>query len=198
MDGAHAEQVRTILRWLKDGPPGGLPVAPDDGPLAALEAVTWRDAHDEAALERLTRWRRAACLDAPAPFPLTPAGARAWLVEQVLDIPDRLLFWVKGPDDEPLGHVGLCRFDFARRSAELDHLLRGEPGVMPGVMSASVVALGAWAFDALRLGALVLRAAPGNTKALRLARRCGFRETVRNRQAVTLRLGPAGAARQAA
>ncbi len=213
MDGAHEEQVLTIFRWLKEGPPGGLPVLADDGPLATLEAITWRDADDVPALARLARWRRAAWRDdREAP---TPALVRAWLVEQVLDIPDRLLFWVKDMADRPVGHLGLVRFDVEARTTDVGHLLRGVEGVEPGIMSAGVRALCDWAFDSLGMKALRLRVPADNARAVRLGQRCGFSEQARlrlalvrdeedegeeraEREVVTMRLLPAPPMRAAA
>jgi RimJ/RimL family protein N-acetyltransferase len=206
MDGTHEEQVLTIVRWLKDGPPGGLPVRIDDGPLASLEAITWRDANNSAALAQLTLWRQAE--QGPS---VLPGLVRAWLVEQVLDIPDRLLFWVKAPDDRPIGHVGLLRFDFAARTADLGLLLRGVEDEAPGIMSAAVRTLSAWAFDSLSLTSLCLRVPADNARAVRLGRRCGFREMARarlalvrdeeereEREMVTMRLERGNSARAAA
>jgi RimJ/RimL family protein N-acetyltransferase len=178
MHGAHGDQVTTLLRWLKDGPPGGIPVVLRARPAGHLEAVGWRDAQDPAAHQRFARWQAAAGPFATARFPATPAGGRAWLVEQILEIPDRLLFWVKA-EDTAVGHAGLCRFDFGARSAEVVHVVRGVGGVGPGVMTAAVTALCDWASEALRVAELLFRVPAENEPALRLARRCGFREAVR-------------------
>ena len=208
MDGAQEDQVLTIFRWLKDGPPGGLPMSLDDGPMACIEAVGWGDVNRSAALARLALWRQAA---RPDLAPITPALVRGWLVEQVLDIPDRLLFWVKGPDDRPLGHVGLLRFDFAARTADVGLLLRGVEGEAPGIMSAAVLTLCAWAFESLSLAAVRLRVPADNARAVRLGQRCGFQETARarlalvrdeeapeEREMVTMRLLPGRGLRKAA
>src|SRR5205823_10417851 len=133
-----------------------------------------------------------------------PGLVRAWLVEQVLDIPDRLLFWIKGPDDRPLGHLGLLRFDFTAHTADLGLLLRGVEGEAPGIMSAAVRTVCAWAFDSLSLEAVRLRVPADNARAVRLGERRGFHAMARarlalvrdeeereEREMVTLRLLPA-------
>jgi RimJ/RimL family protein N-acetyltransferase len=185
MDGA-GEQALTIVRWFKDGPPGAIPIVQHGQALGALEAITWRDAHSSAALERLLRWQESAASTLPTRFPATVAGARAWLIEQVLEVPTRLLFWVKALDGLVLGQVGLVRLDGARGTAEIGHLVRGEAGALSGALSASVATLCDWAFEALRLRSLELRVALDNEPALRLARHCGFQETRRAGEMVTL------------
>jgi RimJ/RimL family protein N-acetyltransferase len=174
MDERHRDEVRTILRWLKDGPPGAIPL-PWSGPPAALSCVTWEDAGDRAALARLARWRASAFEFFPARLPRTRGGTRRWLVEEVLDAPERILFWVCDGAGAALGHLGLARFDFAQGTAEVDDVLRGTAG-LPGLMGAAIDALAAWSFEALRLRSLLLRVLAGNDRALRLSRRCGFDE----------------------
>jgi RimJ/RimL family protein N-acetyltransferase len=178
MDGTQ-QQVRTVLRWLKEGPPGAIPVEQEGRPAALLQAVGWRDAADAQAVDRLARWREQANPYFPAQFPVTHAGTRRWLVEQLLGAPERVLFWVKGADGAALGHLGLFRFDFARRTVEIDNVVRGVMGVAPGVMGAAVAGLCAWASEALDMAGLFLRVLADNDRALRLYERCGFAEVRR-------------------
>jgi RimJ/RimL family protein N-acetyltransferase len=163
MDDRLGEQVRTLFRWLEEGPPGAIPLVAGGRP-AALQAVTWEDAGDRAALARLARWHGA-----------TPEAMRRWLCQDVLDPPERILFWVRNGDGTALGHLGLHNFAFSEASAELDNVLRGAAG-QPGLMTAATCALCTWAAEALRLRVIRLRVPADSERAQRLARRCGFAE----------------------
>ena len=96
--------VHVLLRWLKDGPQGAIPIGLEPPSRGSLQAVTWEDAGDLLALDRLSRWHAA-----PA------AGLRRWLQQVVLPCPDRLLFWVLDAQGRFLGHVGLPGSVYLRR-----------------------------------------------------------------------------------
>jgi RimJ/RimL family protein N-acetyltransferase len=223
MDDTHKQEVLTILRWLKDGPPGAIPVVQHGRQIASLVALTWRDVDEASSITLLAHWREQANPFFPAQFPVTFAGTRQWLIKQVLELPERLLFWVQVPGGEPIGHVGLFRFDFAAGTVEIDNIVRGREQIAPGVMTASVQTLCNWSFEALRMRALLLRVMSDNVRAIRLYRRCGFEEVLRTpltrvqegdvvrwvevegdqrlpvmRYQVTMRLFPAQTARRAA
>ena len=74
-----------------------------------------------------------------------------------------------------IGHVGLYRFDFDRKTCEIDNIIRGEKGI-PGVMTSAITALCRWGEEELGIQAYTLRCKVDNTKALALYKRCGFRE----------------------
>jgi RimJ/RimL family protein N-acetyltransferase len=148
MEGLAAEQVRPLLHWLKDGPLGAIPIERDGRSLGLLQAVTWEDAGDRVALERLSRWHEFAWF--PEPFPVSPASIRRWLVEQVLPVGDRILFWVKDVRGGFVGHVGLSRFDYAARAVSVsDHVSSGPSSA--GLMAAAVESLARWAAESLQL-----------------------------------------------
>ena len=58
-------------------------------------------------------------------------------------------------------------------------MIRGLPGVVPGIMEGSVRALTDWAFTRFDLSSLRLRVFADNESAGRLYRRCGFAEVDR-------------------
>src|SRR5438067_769579 len=114
-----------------------------------LEPVAWTDVERPEVTALLAKWREKANPFFPSQFPVTLEGTQRWLVKGLLETADRILFWVKTADGRPVGHVGLFRFDFDARSAEVDNIVRGEEGVAPGVMQAAIAAMLDWAFDAL-------------------------------------------------
>jgi RimJ/RimL family protein N-acetyltransferase len=147
--------------------------------MAGLDPVTWQDVDDSDSIERLARWREAAQSSFPAIFPVTLDGTRRWLIKQVLEVPDRLLFWVKSSEGEKIGHAGIYRIDFAEGSLELDNVVRGVPRVMRGAMYSSVQAILSWVFGTLRMEDVFLRVFSDSARAIQLYEHCGFRETMR-------------------
>src|SRR5437660_3760809 len=142
MEGPPAQDVRTLLRWMKEGPPGALPVEQGGRSLGCLQAVTWEDAGDPAALGRLARWH--------GPYAAAPAAARRWLVEQVLPAADRVLFWVKDVRGGFAGHAGLSRLDVAARTAALCDVVAAGPAA-DRLVAAAALALAGWARATLGL-----------------------------------------------
>jgi RimJ/RimL family protein N-acetyltransferase len=170
------DQVLATLRRLKD-PGCGYTFSLaflNNSRLAALEPVTWADADRPDAVALLARWREEAADAFPGRFPVTHAGTHLWLIQQVLRVSDRLLFWLKDSAGAPLGHLGLNRFHFEQRQAELDNVVRGVPDVQPGIMTAAVRTLLTWSFTTLQMDALALRVFADNERAVRLYERCGF------------------------
>src|SRR5262249_24949347 len=134
---------------------------------------------DAESVARLARWREAAADGFPSQFPVTVAGTQRWLLSGVLQVPDRLLFWVRTNDGRPVGHVGLYHYDSAGRTIEIDNIVRGELALAPGIMYGSVRQLVSWTFETRSMSALFLRVFSDNARAIRLYERCGFHETMR-------------------
>ena len=174
------DEVLAAIRAAKQVPPAVvLPVCRDGAVIARLEPVTWADADADAAVALLAEWRGAAADAFPSQFPVTLSGTQRWLVKQLLETPDRVLFWVTAPDGRRLGHLGLFRYDPAEREIEIDNVVRGVPGEMPGVMAAALRTLLDWTFEKLGMTAVFLRVFSDNARALRLYERLGFREILR-------------------
>jgi perosamine synthetase len=176
-----AAQVLEVIRKLKDVSASSdtwLPITLDSELVGRLVPVTWADTENAGAIELLCHWRELANPSFPAQFPVTVAGTGRWLVKQLLEVPDRLLFWVQLPTGKAIGHLGLYRFDFDDRSVEIDNVVRGI-NEAPGMMQASLAALLDWTFAELPVEAACLRVLSDNERALRLYERCGFREIMR-------------------
>jgi hypothetical protein len=146
MDVLQPEQVETLIRWLKEGPPGAIPLVGAHPPRGHLQAVSWEDAGDREALALLGRRHPSA------------AACRRWLVEQVLEAPRRLLFWVRDGEGRTVGSLGLSCLDFAAGTAALDDVLGGGPEPGP-VLDDAVETLRAWTREALGLEAVLDRLA---------------------------------------
>jgi hypothetical protein len=153
MDGPPAEHVRTLLRWLKDGPPGAIPIERPGRPPGALVAVTWEDAGDADALDRASRWYLAELALRAGARPVAPETIRRWLQQEILPSDDRVLFWIKGADGRPVGHVGLRAFDFAARTVVVGDLA-GEDAMVDPLIGAAMEALARWAKEQLGMTAV--------------------------------------------
>lgn len=177
MSAFFRDWCENVLWRLKQDPERGrLSVTRAGQEIAVLEPVGWPDLKRPAAVERLAAWREAGNHAFPTQFPVTLDGTRRWLEHNLLEVPDRALFWVIDPAAGPVAHLGLFRFDYAKRHCEIDNVIRGVHGVAAGVMQAAVASLAHWSFTALRLNDLYLRVFGDNTRAVRLYERCGFQE----------------------
>src|SRR5437588_11412829 len=107
--------VLATVRRLKEGPPEAPLAVMRQGVLVArLEPVTWADDCPES-VALLAEWRQAAADAFPSQFPVTLAGTQRWLIRQLLELPERLLYWVIALDGTRIGHVGLFHFHFPER-----------------------------------------------------------------------------------
>ncbi|HKD36174.1 MAG TPA: GNAT family N-acetyltransferase [Pirellulales bacterium] len=182
MDAAYQEHVLSTIRDLKRAAPPSeicFAISGHDLCRANLEPVTWRDVDDAESIRLLAEWREAAQNSFPAIFPVSLEGTRRWLIKQVLELPDRMLFWVTSPQGQKIGHAGIYRVDFAERSLELDNVVRGVPGVIRGAMHSAVQAVLNWSFTTLGMQDVFLRVFSDNPRAILLYEHCRFRETMR-------------------
>jgi RimJ/RimL family protein N-acetyltransferase len=154
----------------KPDPAAHVPVFQYGRPIARLEPITNHDLNCVESLATLARWRTP-----QADAATVREEARLWLGREVLDAPDRVAFWVKGPDGTPVGCLGLANLDLPAGRVEIRPLLRGVPGVLPGVMYAGVQALLAWTFQHFPVRTVFIHVPANAERALRLCERSGFR-----------------------
>jgi len=107
MDGPTPEDVRILFRWLKEGPPGAICMEDQGRQLGSLQVVTWEDAGDRMALERLARWQEIARGGVSEAFPIRSGAIRQWVTEEILSREDRILCWIRDVCGEPVGHLGI-------------------------------------------------------------------------------------------
>ncbi len=182
MDADFEQRVLATIKNLKISSPrrgNWFAVFDRDECMTSLDPLTWDDVDDPDSIRLLSEWRVASQNSFPAIFPVTHEGTRRWLIKQVLELPDRLLFWVKSPEGQKIGHAGIYRIDFAERNLELDNIVRGVSRVMRGAMYSSVQAILSWVFTTLDMRDVFLRVFSDNPRAIQLYEHCGFRETMR-------------------
>lgn len=158
MDGPTTEHARLLFRWFKEGPPGAIPIEVAGRSLGSLQAVTWEDAGDLAALEQLSGWHESAFVRYPESIPVSPTSVRRWLVEQVLPAPDRVLFWVRDVRGERFGHAGLSRLDARAATAAISDVVAANV-VAERLVNEALTTLTAWARETLGVEVPARRAA---------------------------------------
>lgn len=156
-----------------------LPLTTSGGLIGSLRPLTTDSLTNNDEIERLARWRDSAQAWFPSQFKVTVAGTGTWLDKQVINNEERILFMAESADGKPFGHVGLFRFDYKLKACEIDNIVRGENGVLPGGMTYACSALLDWTFDVLGIETAYLRVVSDNNSALNLYTRLGFKEIQR-------------------
>lgn len=150
-----------------------IPVMQDGKQIATLRVITKSMLNDDNVVELLTKWRSEHQDAFPSQFKVTHEGTKRWGQKQLLDLPDRILFFLETPEGKPYAHLGLYRFDFGKKSCEIDNIVRGE-STQPGSMTHALRALIIWTFETLQVKTQYLQVFSDNEQAVRLYRRCGF------------------------
>jgi RimJ/RimL family protein N-acetyltransferase len=139
---------------------------------ARLECVTHEHLHDKELIHALTEWREKSAWFFPSQFTVTVEGTEKWLLHQLLQKKDRILFLIK-IEDTTVGHMGLYTFNYSEESCEIDNVVRGL-SEYPGIMSNALAALISWTFSDLKIKNLYLRVFEDNPRAIALYERLGF------------------------
>src|SRR5437588_398790 len=101
MDPSLQEHVLGTIRLLKQGRTAEAdwqPIVHNRRTVGWLEPVTWLDADRQDAIALLANWRENAAHAFPSQFPVTLVGTHRWLIRQLLEVSDRMLFWVTALD----------------------------------------------------------------------------------------------------
>jgi hypothetical protein len=149
---------------------------PLGGDLGYLVPSCELHATDTGLIETLTRWRDQHQEVFPTRFPVSVERTAAWLREQVLEVEDRILFFVHDRYGRIVGHMGLAQALNDDRSIKPDNIVRGVSGIPPSLMIAAFVAELKWGARTLRprvFRAVVLR---DNRGTITIGKRIGFVE----------------------
>lgn len=134
-------------------------------------------AGDKEIIDLLGRWRKENESFFLSQFPVTFERTQAWYHNHLLNKPDRLLFIIRTAAGY-VGHVGLFRFDYARKSCEIDNIVRGEK-TFPGIMGAAILSMMKWGRAVLGIQEYTLKVLGDNDRAVRLYKKLGYEETGR-------------------
>lgn len=141
-----------------------------------LRPVTYWSLDNDNEIEMLTNWRKKAQIWFPTQFEVTKEGTKNWLKNSVLQKKDRILFWVDDEKNNPIGHVGLNRFDYRKKFCEIDNIVRGEKTESKKAMYLACDKLIDWAIHELKVNNLYLRVTSDNERARTLYEKLSFIE----------------------
>ncbi len=150
-----------------------IPVYDNGVRVAHLRLITSADLGRPELIQLLAKWRTVHEHWFPAQFKVTAEGTKRWLELGVLECKDRILFMLEDERNQPIGHMGFYRFNFAERHCEIDNVVRGE-AAKPGIMTPALQALMRWGLDVFQPAELRLSTYAENDKAISLYKRCGF------------------------
>ena len=148
-----------------------------DGVWYEILLLTDDRADDVKIIGLLGKWRKENEDFFLSRFEVTFDRTLSWYRKHLQDKPDRLLFIIRS-ESGYIGHVGLFRFDFARRSCEIDNIVRGEKS-NPGIMGAAILSMMKWGKETLGLEGYTLKVLGDNDRAIRLYKKLGYEETGR-------------------
>lgn len=182
MSWQYRKRVNRVIRRAKNSSfgydfPSRVPVYNEKGiEVGWLQPITQLDITNSHA-KRLARWRKENAFAFPTQFRVTVPGTKKWLQEQVLDNPERILFYLYSNEKkrEPIGHMGLASFDFRNNGCELDNVVRGNKSMHRGLMSMGVRALINWTKTYLKPKHIFLRVMRENEHAIVFYEKLGFK-----------------------
>jgi RimJ/RimL family protein N-acetyltransferase len=128
----------------------------------------------EKNAELLARWRNKYKDNFLTCFIATKDKTLHWL-KSIIKGNDRILFFIEIETKEPIGQIGLTNFDFINKRCELDQVIRGVEGVLPGVMTYACITITDWAFETLKARSVYARVFEDNLPAINTYIRSGYK-----------------------
>lgn len=180
-DPKHGSIIETIasLKFGDSGAPLKIPFKTADGQSACLEFITDSILQDEAGIALMAKWRDGAANWFPARFKVTLAGTKVWAQKALLDVKDRVLFWVLDAAGARVGHVGLFRLSPDSSHFEIDNILRGEAPANQRIIFSAIQEMLLWQRNVLGVPESYLRVFADNQPALKLYHDLGYAEIQR-------------------
>jgi RimJ/RimL family protein N-acetyltransferase len=179
---AYNEAVQTTFALLKETATTDLlqdrriPLNGSAGLEGFLVPVCRLNAVDRELIATIARWREANSRWYPTQFQVTLEGTAAWLREQVLGVPDRIMFLVTNRQGTPLGHLGFANALNDECTMKIDNVMRGVDACEPGMMGRSLRQMLDWAQNTFAPSLFYLPVFRDNEHAIHFYRRHGFRD----------------------
>jgi perosamine synthetase len=131
---------------------------------------------DTALIALLTEWRNKYVSAYPSQFEATNASTEKWLQNNLLPTKDRILFLVTDRAGMVIGHLGFNSCLNANMEFEIDNVIRGVAGVIPGLFSSAMSCLIRWARKTINVEGFFLRVMDDNPHAIDFYKRNSFLE----------------------
>lgn len=129
--------------------------------------------NDRTIVSKLTTWRNQSSKHFFTTFIATEERTKRWLLNQVLNKSDKLLFLIySNSSPNFLGHLGFTNFN--NNTLELDNLVRGERGGDPQLIMLSELSLINWVYKELNVSIIKGEVLYRNVIALLLHKKVGF------------------------
>jgi RimJ/RimL family protein N-acetyltransferase len=123
-------------------------------------------------ITNISEWRARDMRNYLVQFDSTFEKTRAYLIEKSINETDRLLFLIVDKSQNFIGHIGLS--NVSDKSAELDNLMRGNPGGPKNFMELAEKSVIEFAFKLLQVKFISLRVLSFNFLAISIHQRLGF------------------------
>jgi perosamine synthetase len=166
----EAERVIVLVRDLKQsgGAAAGFPrpIRWAGGVIGEIRVLNGADVTNDDLLNRLCTWRNRHRTSFFTQFEATLESTRNWLVNLVLDDPQRALFLVSDEAGRLVGHCGARHIH--PDGAEIDSIMRGERLGHGLLMKLAVRAVIDWLFKDLRVHRTYARVFADNSRSMRL------------------------------
>lgn len=149
-----------------------IPLTDESGAvIGKLEPLTLGHVDSDELVDSMTRWRNRASRFFMTQFEATPERTRAWLSDTILIDQSRLLCLIHS-SQKVIGHYGFK--NLTADSAELDNLVRGEPGGHPKLIYHAEIGLIRWLFSSFAISRIYAHVLADNNAVLDLHRSIGF------------------------
>jgi RimJ/RimL family protein N-acetyltransferase len=128
-------------------------------------------------ITNISEWRARDMRNYLIQFESTFEKTKAYLMEKSVKETDRLLFLIVDNSGNFIGHLGLSQV--SEKTAELDNLMRGNPGGPKNFMELAEKTIIEFAFEQLQVKCISLRVLSFNFLAISIHQRLGFVLSVR-------------------
>lgn len=149
-----------------------------EGDLGFLLPISQLHLDDNELIEKLTTWRNENKTVYPSQFVATTKSTKDWMLQRLLDVPDRILFLIVNKHGKVIGHIGfanaLADLNNDLCSLEIDNVVRGVKEESKGIMAAAMNSLIAWADEKLMPEQIILRVFSDNQHAIQFYLNNGF------------------------
>lgn len=133
--------------------------------------------HSSPVIESIARWRAREMRNFMVQFESSFEKSKNYLVNKASKENDRLLFLILDDSGNLIGHIGISNITV--ESAELDNMMRGNPGGPKNLMELAEKAVIDFLFTKLNVKSIHLRVLSFNFLAISIHQRLGFVESKR-------------------
>lgn len=171
----YKDYIRKTIRDCKDN--GTVLKIRENGTLKGhlVTAGCYTEAHGKMVM----MWRQANQIGFANRFEGTMEKTKYWFENILLPNNEKILFFVHLLSGMVIGHLGYASFDFEKKTAEIDNVVRGVKSIGHGIMALATETLIDWGKEKLLLEDIYLRVLDDNPHAVMFYERLGFKEQYR-------------------